>query len=369
MCQPMASRLAMQARLLCLSTTVLALALALASALLQPDRADAPVGPTSLAATTSDLPENRDTQLYRAIAARVAAGENYYEVAAELHRERSYPLFPFFTVRLPTLAHVNAAIGSSGLFVAAWLLLLGAILVWFRALADHGLVTRTLAVALLALGGAATITPAAIVLHEFWCGLLLTIAMGFGRRKEWPLQVAFAAAAVFVREFAVLFLLAMGFLALIERRWREVAAIAGVIGLFAAFLALHYLAVVEVRLPADLQSPPWTGLRGPTALVQDLARVSWLGLLPVPLAALLTFLPLAGWSSLARPMLTILWFAGFGAVIALFARPNNEYWILTMLPAYLVGLAMLGSTWRCIVQTGISRGRAGSAAAFDSIQS
>lgn len=291
---------------------------------------------------TAALPANRDTELYRSVIARVQAGESYYAAASELHRERSYPLYPFFTVRPPALAYVSAWAGSTGLYLAAWFLLAASILVWLRTLSRCSLATRAAAAGLLAMGGAATITPAGIVLHEFWCGLLLTIALGFMRDDQWPMRLAFAALALLVREFAVMFVLAIGFLALLRRRWWEFAATAGVAAVFAALMTAHYFAVIEMRVPSDLQSPAWTGLRGPAALVRDLSRVSWVGLFPYPVAAILTFLPLAGWAALRRPWLPLLWFGGFGAAIAIFARPNNEYWILALLPAYPVGLALLG---------------------------
>ena len=296
-----------------------------------------------------ELPENRDTQLYREVIRRVQSGQNYYEAASQLHRERSYPLYPFITVRPPTLAMASAHFGSTGLFVVAWGLLVVAIVVWLRALSGYSVIVRASAAGLLALGGASTITPAGIALHEFWCGLLLSIALGLSREKDWIWRLAFAATALAIREFAVLFILAIGFFALLGRRWMEVAAVATVVVVFAGFLAAHYIAVADVRLATDLQSPPWTGMRGPSALVADLSRISWLSLLPWSIAAIITFLPLIGWVASPRPWLALVWFVGFGATIAIFARPNNEYWVLALLPAYLLGLALLGPAVRRIV--------------------
>ena len=54
------------------------------------------------------LGERVEMDLYRAIDARVAAGENYYEAAAEEHREFGIPTSPFVTIRTPVLAWTSA---------------------------------------------------------------------------------------------------------------------------------------------------------------------------------------------------------------------------------------------------------------------
>lgn len=300
----------------------------------------------ALAAETSGetaLPDNRDTELYRSVIARMETGESYYIAASELHRERSYPLFPYFTVRPPTLAFLSIGLGTAGLYILASLLLLSSIVIWLRALGDQNIAVRGAFVGLLALGGAATINPAGIALHEFWCGMLITISLGFMRDDQWRWRLLFAALALTVREFALAYVLVLGFTALIGKRWSEVAGAAAIIVLFGMGMALHYQAVEAVRLASDLQSPPWDGLRGPAALVSDISAVSWLRALPLPAAAILTFLPLIGWAYAPNRVTSLLWFVGFGATVAIFARPNNIYWVLVLLPAYLAGLAFLAS--------------------------
>ena len=330
------------------SAIILAILAALVLALVasgtdSPARETAGLADSQVAA---QLPENRDTELYRAVIKRVQQGEDYYAAVATLHRERSYPLYPFFTVRPPTLAKISVIAGPTGLTVAAWTLLLGCILVWLRALAHTHIGTRAAVAAVIALTGAATINPAGIVMHEFWCGLLLSIALAFSRDGDWPYRLAFAAAALALREFALLFVASIRFLALVHRRWLEFVAAGLIATVFAAFMTAHYLAVVDVRLASDLVSPPWTGMRGPAALAADLSRISWLGLLPFTVAAMLAFLPLAGWLAGPRPCLALIWFGGFTATVILFSRPNNEYWVLALLPAYLGGLGLLGSAAR-----------------------
>lgn len=331
---------AMRSRLLLFGGFFVVLALTAAALMIEIEsltsvsRESAQAGPIA-------LPENRDTELYRSLIARLESDDSYYDAASELHRERSYPLYPFFTVRQPTLAWLSIHIGTIGLYLVAWFTLLATIAVWYRALADQSLAVRGAFVGLLALGGASTITPAGIVLHEFWCGLLITLSLGFTRDKQWRWRLLFAALALSLREFALAYVFVLGFLALLGKRWHELLGVAAVVLVFSVGMALHYLAVDGVRTVSDLHSPPWTGLRGPAALVDDLSSVSWLGLLPHGPAAFLAFLPLLGWLNSPIRWRAMLWFSGFAATIMISARPNNTYWILVMLPAYLAGLAFL----------------------------
>jgi len=53
-----------------------------------------------------------DMDLYRTINARVATGEDYYEVATDEHRRTNYPTSPFVTVRTPVLAWTTALWGG-----------------------------------------------------------------------------------------------------------------------------------------------------------------------------------------------------------------------------------------------------------------
>ncbi|MGB3166656.1 MAG: hypothetical protein WBA68_07780, partial [Alteraurantiacibacter sp.] len=62
-----------------------------------------------------DGERDTDLLLYRAIAERIAAGENYYAVAVDEQRARNFPVRPGLAVRLPTLAWLAAALGDWGM--------------------------------------------------------------------------------------------------------------------------------------------------------------------------------------------------------------------------------------------------------------
>lgn len=299
---------------------------------------------TDTPAETAGAP-TRDVVLYRDIVSRMEQGESYYQAATSLHRARDYPLSPFYTVRPPTLALITSAIGPGGLTVLAWLLVVASLLVWLRRDPAANLLEKVLLAGILALSGASMIGPAQITMHETWAGLCLTLALGLYLSGYWWWALALGMAALAFREFALLFLGLMGLLALLSRKWLRALGAAGAGAAFALAMALHWKAVSAWRLPGDLPSPPWQGMRGPNGVIADMSTLSFLQFVPQWLAALMVFLSFAGWAYLVRTnrdaLLPLLWFAGFSMVIGLFARENNFYWVMVMLPGFLLGLAFL----------------------------
>lgn len=289
------------------------------------------------------VPDARgDISLYREVADRVARGENYYSAVATLHRERVYPLRPFYVVRFPTLAWIASIVPTPALIGIAWLLLLGAIVVWARRLKDRPPLERFAALLLLAITGAPLISDVSVQMHEFWCGLLLTIALGIDGSRHRLAQLGVATLALCLREFAAGFLVAMLASALFERDRRGSLAIVAVLVAAAGPIAWHAAMVGSVTTPADLVSPGWNGLGGPILFARALATFSWLLVLPGWAVAILAFAPLLGWATLRRDApLALLWFGGFAFVIGALARPDNLYWVVVLLPAYPMGLALV----------------------------
>ena len=289
------------------------------------------------------VPDARgDISLYREVADRVARGENYYSAVATLHRERVYPLRPFYVVRFPTLAWIASIVPTPALIGIAWLLLLGAIVVWARRLKDRPPLERFGALLLLTITSAPLISDVSVQMHEFWCGLLLTIALGIDGSRHRLAQLGVATLALCLREFAAGFLVAMLASALFERDRRGSLAIVAVLVAAAGPIAWHAAMVGSVTTPADLVSPGWNGLGGPILFARALATFSWLLVLPGWAVAILAFAPLLGWATLRRDApLALLWFGGFAFVIGALARPDNLYWVVVLLPAYPMGLALV----------------------------
>ncbi len=185
-------------------------------------------------------------------------------------------------------------------------------------------------------GGLAVFNDSYGVVHDLLAGLLISLALGLYRPERWWPSWLAVGAGLAIRELALPFVLLWAVLALAERRWRELAAVALLLALFALGMALHAHAIAELRLPGDAVSPGWTELLGPGMFLSSLAQLTPLLLLPPAVAAPLALLPLLGWAGLGgrTGLVATLWFAGFAVFIALFARAGNFYWALLVLPAY-----------------------------------
>jgi hypothetical protein len=289
--------------------------------------------------------DDRDLVLYERIAQRVRGGESYYTAAIEEQRAGNYPVRPGVAVRLPTLAYLTAFLGTTGLLVLAGLLGLGVLAAWWKRLGEEpgGAHRRTVAVALLLVGLLAGLKLQYIVVHEVWAGLLIALAIGLHRPGRWHAAWLPAAMALAIREHALPFVLLLAALAACRRDWRELAAWAVLIGLFALGLAWHLEAVSRHLLPSDLPSPPWLVLRGLGGWTGNVIESSVLHNLPYPLAAPLVLLPLVGWAGWRSPLgaFCALLFAGYGVLFMIAGRANNFYWALVVTPAWFVGYTFL----------------------------
>jgi hypothetical protein len=289
-------------------------------------------------------PSHGDAALYRAIDARMQAGEGYYRATADEHRLRRYPLRPFVTVRLPTLAWITTSLGATGTLILLRLLVLATIAATvFRLRA--ALPSRPLWGAACALAAACIVPlaePALAVWHEAWAGLLIALSLACRSERRWWPSVLLGLAAVLFREIALPYLFLMGALALIERRRRETIGWAVAILAFGVALAGHAAAVNKVTTFADLASPGWSSFGGwPFALT--VARdCSILRALPARCAALLVPLALLGWAAwrdgyaLRAALTFVAWLGAF----TLIGRPDNFYWGLLMAPLLPVGLIL-----------------------------
>ena len=284
-----------------------------------------------------------DIALYRRISERVVAGENYYTAALAEQRASNYPTTPFVTVRQPTLAMAHRWIGAD---VLGYLLFAGLpiaiILLVQRLEATTRLPERIGAALAMLLGGIGLTIPQAPLIHEVVAGLCLTLAVLVYAPGRWWLALLFAALALAVRELSAPFVLLWLAFALVQRRWREATAVGGVLVLFAAGMYLHALGVEAARLPGDPASPGWNAFAGIMLPLSALAKLTAIPFVPAWLEPALLVLPLIGWLALGGRMglFACLWFAGFLTAVALFARPENFYWVQLTMPLYLAGIAL-----------------------------
>ena len=284
-----------------------------------------------------------DHALYARIVQRVGAGESYYAAAAAEHRAGNYPLRPFVTVRLPTLAYILAALGERNMMLALLLIGGAAILFWYRRLRTEAGLPRYAAVG--ALFVAANLTQLAarewLYIHEVTAGVLLALALAFYRPARPWVTMALVAAALAIRETVLPVAMLFGLFALIDRDWRAAAGWMAVGLAFAGGLAAHIAALAAVTSPADAASQGWHGQGGWIAYLSFVQASSllrffagWTGALLVPLA----LLGWAAWRSrlgLAVLVVQLL----YAALLMLFARPANFYWAMLVTPTLFIGLA------------------------------
>ena len=294
--------------------------------------------------TASQKPEERDAdlQLYDAIIRRMADGDGYYRAAAEEQRHRSYPLKPFVTFRLPTLAMIMALLGSTGTFWLAWALMNITLLVWYHRF------RQILPKRLLALTGTLLLVPGMMLiayrpyltLHDLWAGMLITLSLGLYRAdRYWPAWIA-AVVAVLLRELALPYIMLMAAFALFEKRWKELAAWVLALAIAGFALFLHWRAVDAVIRPNDPVSPQWLLFGGPNAAMRFLHATSGFRNLSIFFAYPGIILSLFGWLSLrgALGLRVFLLIAGYSLFFMLTGRPNNLYWGLLIAPLLLPGL-------------------------------
>jgi hypothetical protein len=299
-------------------------------------------GPAPKVRTTAA--QHSDLQLYRDIIARVSAGENYYAATADELRKGNYPLKPFFTFRLPTHATVYAALGERVMVVVFWLLSAALMIAWWirlRSCLPPPLLAAAMVLVAGGLGG--LLQPQTGLFHESWAALLLALMIAVYRPERiWPAVLA-GGAALMIRELALPMILAMGGLALLGRRWRELAAWAAVVTIFSAYLFMHARWVGQVVLPSDLPSPGWSSMLGLQFALKSIAKVTIGIRLPAALASALLILSLFGWASVRAvwALRAAILLAGYGAMLALLARTDTFYWALIAAPLSFAGLVFV----------------------------
>ena len=303
-----------------------------------------------------------DLGLYRAIDARMAQGQGYYHAAIAEHLAHDFPTKPFFTIRSPVLAEGTVLFGANGwrlIAITALALSLAGLIGLPPSVANTP--ERFAAALLLVLGGLGAFIDIAGLVHELIAGLLLSASLLFYRPGRWVPSLLLAAAALAVRELALPFLLLWLAFAMIERHRTQVLALLCVLGFFAVGMALHAQAVIALRQPGAPASPGWWGLDGPQAFLEGILRLTPLSVLPLALGAPLALLPLLGWIGLGGRLgwFAALWFGGFALAMAIFARPDNFYWGMMVLPAYGAGLAFVPRAILTLVDRARTPGQTG----------
>ncbi|MEJ6008364.1 hypothetical protein [Novosphingobium aquae] len=316
-----------------------------------PDLAPQTAGSLSVASVAAkeaiEGEKDNDLLLYRRIAERVAAGDDYYVAATELQRANGYPVAPGLTVRLPTLAYVTAALGAKGLVGLNLVLVFVALAFIYRRFAAEpgGDAVKLVGTALLLVGLSTSMPAEFLSLHEVWSAELMVLSFALHRpdQGKWIAALLVAAAALAVRELALPFVLLMGALALWRGNRREALGWALLVALYAAALAWHLsLAEAQIR-PGDAVSPSWLALEGIGGWLYKIEHSSLLNLLPQVLAGPLAVLAVfgwTGWNSHAGRFGALL-SLGYALAFMIAGRQNNFYWGVIAVPFLFMGLAWM----------------------------
>ncbi len=337
--------LAAPTRFAALSAGTARLALALVALLLAATllALDTPAPPAQSQEATSRTDDVADVVLYESIVEGMRHGGDYYAVAADALRGGNYPMRPFVTFRLPTLAAVQALLPAWASLALLWTLAVAVVLAWYARLkpAFERLPPRIVAMLLLAAGLAVFVQPDLVAFHELWAGLLIALSMALRKPGRWIEAVALGAAAVLIRETAALYVAAMAVLAFAEGHRREALGWVGVLGVLALAVLAHAHAVAQVVDPLDPASPGWAGMLGFGFFVRTMTISTALAQAPLLLAAPLVGLALVGWAAwrdaLALRALSV--FALYAALLGIAGRVDTFYWGLLVAPTLLLGLA------------------------------
>ena len=310
--------------------------------------------PDTVAAPTTASDDRADVRLYETVIARVRGGEPYYPAAAASLRAGNYPLKPFVTFRLPTLASIEAHLPRTATILLVYALAAATFAAWTARLAPaFARTSPSLIAGALVLAGLARFVQAdLVVFHEVWASLLVALSLALRRPDRWLASAAVALAALLIRETAALYVVVMAGTALIEDRRREALAWGSVLAVLAVALFFHAQAVAGVVLPSDPASPGWSGMHGPGLFIASVTAATGLSLLPAALAAALVALAVFGWSGWRDPMairvLGLL--AAYALLIGAAARPDPWYWALCAAVPLVPGLALAPDGSRVLVR-------------------
>ena len=299
-------------------------------------------------------PPGNDSRLFVHVVDHLRHGETYYAAVTREQRKLSYPLRPSVTVRLPTLAWAMAALPDAALrALSIQALAIASFAAWLWRLRGLARTPVSFGLATLVLGAAHA--PAFIhfgySIHELWAGLLISLSLAVHQSHRWWPSLLIALFALAVRELAAPYFLAMGALALLERRIGEAFAWLAGIAALAVALFIHASVLAPFVGPNDLASPGWLGLHGWRFVLLQMKWNLLLMTTPDWAAALVAPLALLGLACARGPLANrlLLVVGGYLAAFLVVGRPDNSYWGLIIAPLWPIGLFTAGAAVRDVM--------------------
>ncbi len=319
-------------------------------------------GPPPVSGDAASRADDRaDELLYESIVESLRNGGEYYSTAAAALRAGGYPMKPFVTFRLPTLAVVQAQVSPVVAALVLYGLAVTALYAWWQRLgAAFQRTPPRLVATVLAAGGMASAVQAELVaFHEVWAGVLIALSLVARRPGQWTTAVALGLSAMLIRETAALYVGVMAMIALLEGHRREFFAWVIATAVLAIVVALHANAVAEVVRPLDQPSQGWAGMLGFGFAIKAMVLTTALALAPAAIGALLAGLALVGWAGWRDPLATraVAIIAAYAVLLSFFGRTDTFYWALLTAPLVPIGLAFVPDTLRDLFRVALDRRR------------
>ena len=287
-----------------------------------------------------------DVLLWQNVVDRMRQGQSYYsamETALRTtHRDRGiYPLRPFWSFRLPTLACFMSMFPTNFIpMVLLALLAVTMVLFWSKLLFESGgWISVIIGNILLSYSVICTVIPSAIVFHDVWACIFISLSIGLYSRSR-AFSVLFGLLALSLRIQVIPFIIVMGCFALFEKRSRESIIWFAALGAFMIYVAIHAYFVSKHVTDSD-PSKSWTAFGGWSFV---LATTRWtlpgiVGLSFVSGALLpVSLLSLASWNNACarRAAATMLLYC---ISFMFMGNPDNNYWGLLYGPLWAIGVA------------------------------
>jgi hypothetical protein len=298
-----------------------------------------------------------DLKCYQTIVEQIHAGRNYYAIAGEELRKRSYPTGNVFNWRLPALAWMLGKLPSirTGQMMA-FILATITLLIWLMVFIREKYAFWQVFCGGVILSGPITysLIPGPFLSHEFWAGTLIALSLAAHARGWRYASVVSGLMALFLRELSLPFVCVMMILAYREGQHREALIWFTGILAFGGELLLHWTIVRKLITANDRALPGgwivfggWPFVLG-TAQMNPLLLISppWVTAIMLPLS----LLGLAWWrdASGIRVACTV---GIYVLAFAIAGRSCNIYWGLMYAFVLPLGLLHVPSAFRKLRQS------------------
>jgi hypothetical protein len=305
---------------------------------------NAPTPPPLCDVRVEEADSNSDVYLYMSEVRRIHAGENYYQVAAELLPKLGYPTASVFNWRTPLpmwlIAKLPDPLAARLLLIAAGIAML---LMSFEAAAREqpNIYRLAMPLTILLCGPMLPCFQGNVfVLSEVWAGIFIAVSLAaYGVNLRF-LGATMGLAALFFRELALPYCIIGLALAVWQRRPKE--SLVWIIGMagWAVYYGLHCWKVTHlITAASEAHRQGWFRFGGLTFVVAVAQMNACLVLLPVRVTVVYFVLAIAGfagWQSDWGRRITLA-AACYIAAFSMVGQEFNRYWGLMITPLFCYG--------------------------------